>query len=108
MIADDFAWLRDVVATYFFGDQRARIERIAAQGTRIVVLEKEVLRLTEAVAFAHNEGCEWPVDPLPPGCVAQELRERPAQVDGRRMAETENTGSVRSTTSAVPNGDAPK
>jgi hypothetical protein len=39
----------------------------------IEVLVAEVLRLTEALAFAHGEGCEWPDDPLPLDCIARRL-----------------------------------
>ena len=37
-------------------------------------LEAEILRLTDALDFAHSEGFEWPTDPLPVGCIARCLR----------------------------------
>jgi hypothetical protein len=36
-------------------------------------LQAEVLRLVDALAFAHSEGFEWPVDPLPFGSIAHDL-----------------------------------
>lgn len=37
------------------------------------VLEAEILRLVEALVFAHSSGFEWPVDPLPSGSIAHDL-----------------------------------
>jgi hypothetical protein len=37
-------------------------------------LEAEILRLTDALAFAHSEGFEWPADPLPINSIAWRLR----------------------------------
>lgn len=35
--------------------------------------DEEILRLVDALAFAHAEGFEWPVDPLPFGSLAHDL-----------------------------------
>lgn len=70
----------------FYDEPMPRLPIRVIQGAmrvadRIAALEAEILRLTEAVAFAHGEGCDWPCDPLPLGCIARELLDRPASAD---------------------------
>lgn len=36
-------------------------------------LKAEILRLVDALTYAHSEGFEWPVDPLPFGSIAHNL-----------------------------------
>jgi hypothetical protein len=48
---------------------------IAAYDTddRIKKLQGEILRLVDALVYAHDAGFEWPVDPLPFGSIAHNL-----------------------------------
>lgn len=36
-------------------------------------LRAEILRLVDALEYAHSDGFEWPVDPLPFGSIAHNL-----------------------------------
>jgi len=42
--------------------------------SREAELEAEILRVTDALVYAHDNGFEWPVDPLPVGSIAWQLR----------------------------------
>lgn len=51
-------------------EQHATIERLSAElGER----DAEILRLVDALVFAHDAGIEWPIDPLPFGSIAHNL-----------------------------------
>jgi hypothetical protein len=55
-------------------EARAAIRAMrAADPSTAEKLEAEILRLVDALVFAHDAGFEWPVDPLPFGSIAHNL-----------------------------------
>jgi hypothetical protein len=59
-------------------------------------LRAEILRLVDALEYAHSEGFEWPVDPLPFGSIAHNLFiERgndPERIAARALSNTPEKG----------------
>jgi hypothetical protein len=53
----------------------AAVVPVAAYDTddRIKELRGEILRLVDALVYAHDAGVEWPIDPLPFGSIAHNL-----------------------------------
>jgi hypothetical protein len=80
----------------------------AESADTIEVLVAEILRLTEAVAFAHGEGCEWPDDPLPLGCIARRLMDEFELASADTHPKDGDVEQAPLVSGAVPKADAPK
>ncbi len=66
----------DATASLFDQDSDA-LANLARENVELraerVALRAEVLRLVDALEYAHSEGFQWPVDPLPFGSLAHDL-----------------------------------
>lgn len=63
---DDRQWGQEL-------DIREAADALETQAARITALEDEILRLVDALGYAHASGFEWPDDPLPFGSIAHDL-----------------------------------